>query len=72
MRGGCNPVKAAVEEYETAAGNEISTLTSHTVAWGKIWVGEMIDVLGVGDDENTGRALDIQSHLHSSFYHLIR
>jgi trehalose/maltose hydrolase-like predicted phosphorylase len=70
MSSGYDPVHAAVEEYEAAAGNESSLLATHTAAWGEIWGDGSIEVLGVADDDS-GRALDIQSHLHSSFYYLI-
>ena len=45
-------------------------LSAHTAAWAAIWNERGVEVLGLSDDD-TGRALDIQSHLHSSFYYLI-
>ena len=70
MPAGYDPVAAAAAEYSAAAGNASDLLSTHTAAWAAIWDERGVEVLGLSDDD-TGRALDIQSHLHSSFYYLI-
>ena len=69
---GYDPVAHATEEYAAAVApaNATGLLQEHTAAWAAIWAEGTVDVRGVADDA-TGRALDIQSHLHSSMYYLI-
>jgi trehalose/maltose hydrolase-like predicted phosphorylase len=70
MPSSYDPVAAAITEYHAADGNASGLLCTHVQAWKSIWDGGSIEVVGVAEDE-TGRALDIQSHLRSSFYYLI-
>jgi hypothetical protein len=70
MPASYDPVAAAIAEYHSAVENAATLLPTHVQAWKSIWDSGSIEVLGVSED-TSGRALDIQSHLHSSFYYLI-
>ena len=84
MPAGYDPVAAALSEYQAAAADGSGLLLAHTAAWGTVWGQGGIEVLplktagegeragsGAGWTESGSRALDIQSHLRSSFYYLI-
>ena len=67
-----DPLVNAVAEFSSAASeaNASALLASHEAAWHALNGGDVgVEVLGVAEDK-TGRALDLQSHIHSSFYFL--
>jgi hypothetical protein len=71
MPAGYDPAGAALREYSSATAAAATLLATHSAAWGALWVAGSIEVEPADPPDRSGRALDIQSHLYSSFYYLL-